>query len=92
MNLPTQSETTVVDWRLADEDVMIRKVTTEAIRYMVTRLITCGITGNVLDYRTCVAYADEDGDVLYVADPSVDDDETRQRLRKATRVRYAVVR
>lgn len=92
MNLPVQSETTVVDWKLADEDVLIRKLTTETIRFLVQRMITCRVTGRVLDYRTCTAYADADGDVLYIVDPECDDEETRAKLRANTSVRYAVVR
>lgn len=92
MNLPVQSETTLIDWKLADEDFMIRKLTTEVIRHMVSKNIVCASTGNVLDVRTCTAFADADGDVRYVVDPSCDTPEIRQQLRERTSLRYVVIR
>lgn len=89
-NLPVQSEITLVDWPLADEDVMTRVLVNETIRYRITRQITCEGCGQVLDVRTAVGYADHDGDVLAVVSPNCDTAELRTRLRRRTAARYAV--
>lgn len=41
------------------------------IRFLVQKYITCPVTGNILDMRTCAVILDRDGDPLAVYDPSV---------------------
>lgn len=41
----------------------------QMVAYLVGRVITCPVTGAVLDARTCVAFADADGDPACVVSP-----------------------
>jgi hypothetical protein len=42
---------------------------TQLVRYLVQRAITCPITGDVLDVRTCAVVLDADGDPAAVFSP-----------------------
>jgi hypothetical protein len=44
-------------------------VRAELVRYLVSRAITCPITGDVLDVRTCAVVLDADGDPAAVFSP-----------------------
>ncbi|MFB2586983.1 hypothetical protein [Herbiconiux liukaitaii] len=41
----------------------------QMVAYLVGRIITCPVTGAVLDARTAVAFTDDDGDPAYVVSP-----------------------
>lgn len=41
----------------------------QMVAYLVGRVITCPVTGAVLDARTAVAFTDTDGDPAYVVSP-----------------------
>ena len=41
----------------------------QMVAYLVGRVITCPVTGAVLDIRTAVAFTDADGDPAYVVSP-----------------------
>ncbi|MCS5735789.1 hypothetical protein [Herbiconiux daphne] len=41
----------------------------QMVAYLVGRVITCPVTGAVLDARTCVTFIDADGDPAYVVSP-----------------------
>ncbi|TIH33806.1 hypothetical protein [Subtercola vilae] len=41
----------------------------QMVTYLVSRSITCPITGKVLDTRTCVTVTDRDGDPSVVLSP-----------------------
>jgi hypothetical protein len=38
----------------------------EMVRHLVSKAITCPLTGAVLDVRSCVVLVDSDGDPVYV--------------------------
>lgn len=41
----------------------------QMVAYLIGRVITCPVTGAVLDARTAVAFTDADGDPAYVVSP-----------------------
>lgn len=89
-NLPVQSETTLVDWNLRDEDKMMQILVLNQVRMLIAKNWVCPVTGKVLDVREMFAVADEDGDILAVAHKDCDTEENRQKIRKASSGRYVV--